>query len=165
MVDGLDRFNARWRKIPKAARVNVRAAMERTAAEIVDEMKRRAPSDTGALRDSIDWSWGGAPEGALTIGKVGGREYGALRIVIFAGGERASRKKGGGIKWRSLSHIKKGAFMLFRSPGFSHDYAKYQEFGTVKMPANPFFYPVWRARRRRVKVRISRAISKAIKES
>ena len=42
-------------------------------------------------------------------------------------------------------------------------YGRFQEFGTVKMPANPFFYPVWRARRRGAKSKITRAISKAIR--
>lgn len=135
MVDGLDKFNARWRKIPKAARVNVRAAMEDLANDIVEEMWSRAPHGaTGVLGASIGWTWGEAPKGSLTIGTVGGREYGALRITIYAGGGDAF-------------------------------YARFQEFGTVKMPANPFFFPVWRARKRRVKGRISRAISKAIKES
>ena len=68
------------------------------------------------------------------IGTVGGREYGTMRITIYAGGGDAF-------------------------------YARFQEFGTVKMPANPFFFPVWRARRKRIKNRISRAVSKGIRES
>lgn len=42
-------------------------------------------------------------------------------------------------------------------------YARFQEFGTVKMAANPFFYPVWRVRRRGAKSKITRAINKAIR--
>jgi len=42
-------------------------------------------------------------------------------------------------------------------------HARFQEFGTVKMAANPFFYPVWRTRRRGAKSKITRAISKAIR--
>jgi len=75
-----------------------------------------------------------APAGSLTIGTVGGREFGTMRITIFAGGGDAF-------------------------------YARFQEFGTVDMTANPFFFPVWRAHRRRARTRISRAISKAIRES
>lgn len=135
MVQGLDKLNRRWKAIPKAARVNVRAAMEDAANDIVEEMWSRAPQGaTGRLGASIGWTWGDAPAGTLTIGKVGGREYGTMRITIYAGGGDAF-------------------------------YARFQEFGTVNMPANPFFYPVWRVRRRRVRGRISRAISKAIRES
>lgn len=134
MVEGLDRFNRRWKAIPKNARINVRAAMEDAATNIVEEMWSRAPYDDGVLAASIGWTWGEAPAGALTIGTVGGREYGAMRITIFAGGGDAF-------------------------------YARFQEFGTQDMPANPFFYPVWRVRRKNVRSRISRAISKAIRES
>lgn len=44
-------------------------------------------------------------------------------------------------------------------------YARFQEFGTVKMAANPFFFPAWRARKRSVKTRIGRAVGKAIRET
>ena len=135
MVQGLDRFNKRWKAIPKNARKNVRAAMEDAANDIVEEMWSRAPQgETLRLGASIGWTWGDAPAGSLTIGKVGGREYGAMRITIYAGGGEAF-------------------------------YAFFQEFGTKDMPANPFFYPVWRARRKRVKARISRAVSKSIRQS
>lgn len=134
MVDGLDRFNKRWKAIPETARINVRAVLEQAAGEIVEEMWARAPYRDGVLSGSIGWTWGEAPAGSMVIGKVGGNEYGTMRITIYAGGGDAF-------------------------------YAIFHEFGTQEMPANPFFYPVWRARRRRVKARISRAMSKAIRES
>lgn len=135
MVQGLDNLNRRWSKIPKAARINVRAAMEDSANDIVEEIWFRAPHGaTGIVGASIGWTWGDAPKGTLTIGTVGGREYGTLRITIYAGGGDAF-------------------------------YARFHEFGTVKMSASPFFFPVWRARRKRIRSRISRAMSKAIKES
>lgn len=134
MVKGLDRLNRRWRAVPKNARINVRAAMEDLASDIVEEMWSRAPFRDGVLSGSIGWTWGDAPAGSMTIGKVGGKEYGAMRITIYAGGGEAF-------------------------------YARFHEFGTQDMPANPFFFPVWRARKRRVKGRISRAMSKSIRES
>ena len=134
MVKGLDRLNRRWRAIPKNARINVRAAMEDLASDIVEEMWSRAPFRDGVLSGSIGWTWGDAPAGSMTIGKVGGKEYGAMRITIYAGGGEAF-------------------------------YARFHEFGTQDMPANPFFFPVWRARKCRVKGRISRAMSKSIRES
>lgn len=44
-------------------------------------------------------------------------------------------------------------------------YARFQEFGTRNMAANPFFFPVWRLMKRRVRSRLSRAIRKAIKDA
>lgn len=140
MVDGLAKFEARWKRIPKNATINVRAAMEDMANDIVEEMWSRAPQGfTGRLGASIGWTWGDAPAGSFIIGTVGGREFATMRITIFAGGGRGTDRD---------------AF-----------YARFHEFGTIKMAANPFFFPVWRARRKRVKGRISRAISKAIRES
>lgn len=132
MVKGLDDFNRRWGAIPDKVRQAARETLEQNAEEIVADMRRAAPVDDGDLRDSINWTWGDAPEGTLTVGTVGGSEYAALRITIYAGGGDAF-------------------------------YARFQEFGTVNMPANPFFYPVWRTRKRRVKSRLTRNINKAIK--
>lgn len=43
-------------------------------------------------------------------------------------------------------------------------YARFVEFGTVKMKAEPFFFPAYRAVRKRAKSRISRATTKAAKK-
>ena len=133
-VEGLAALEARWGKVPALVRAAVSQVMEDTASEIVAEMKSIAPRETGGLAASIAWTWGDAPKGAMTIGTVGGKEYGALRITIYAGGGEAF-------------------------------YARFHEFGTVKMPAHPFFFPVWRARKRRTRGRITRAISKAMKKA
>lgn len=134
MVEGLDRLKARFDAIPVKVREAATKALEKSAEEIVQTMRRFAPVDEGDLRDSIGWTWGDAPKGTLTIGTVGGREYGTLRITIYAGGGDAF-------------------------------HASFQEFGTVKMAAHPFFFPAWRARKPRIRARISRAISKAIKDT
>jgi len=143
MVDGLDKFNARVAAIPERIRENVQKAMEAAADQIVADMKRLAPKDTGELAASIGWTWGEAPAGSMVVGTVGrgtkrraaaGGQYASMQITIYAGGGKAF-------------------------------HARFQEFGTAKMPANPFFFPVWRARRRGVKSAISGAIRKALRES
>jgi len=127
------KFERRMAAIPKAAREAVRIAMQDQADKIVEDMFNTAPQGrTLQLAGSIGWTWGDAPRGSMVIGTVGGRQYGGLRITIFAGGDEAF-------------------------------YARFQEFGTANMAANPFFYPVWRARRRRTRGAITRAIRKAIR--
>jgi HK97 gp10 family phage protein len=42
-------------------------------------------------------------------------------------------------------------------------YARWVEFGTVKMVGRPFFFPAYRAVRRRVRGRLTRATRKAAK--
>lgn len=44
-------------------------------------------------------------------------------------------------------------------------YARFVEFGTQNMSAQPFFYPAYRMNRRRAKNRIRRAIRKGVKEA
>lgn len=46
-----------------------------------------------------------------------------------------------------------------------YDYALGQEFGTQKMPANPFFFPAYRVVRRTHKGRVTRAINKTLKQA
>jgi HK97 gp10 family phage protein len=46
-----------------------------------------------------------------------------------------------------------------------YDHALGQEFGTQKMPANPFFYPAYRLTKKRIRARIKRAISKGVKDA
>lgn len=45
-----------------------------------------------------------------------------------------------------------------------YDYAMAQELGTKEMPANPFFFPVVRSLRKRIRNRLKRAGSKAVRE-
>lgn len=42
-------------------------------------------------------------------------------------------------------------------------YARWVEFGTARMSAQPFFFPAYRALRRRVRSRVARAVNKAAK--
>ena len=132
-VEGFDRLQRRWKRIPELILDNVRLAMEKMAAEIVTEMRAAAPKgETLALVNSIGWTWGDAPAGTMTIGAVGGSEYGTMRITIYAGGGDAF-------------------------------YAVYQEHGTVRMPANPYFFPVWRKKKRGWKRRMANAVKAAMR--
>jgi HK97 gp10 family phage protein len=45
-----------------------------------------------------------------------------------------------------------------------YDYARANEFGTQKMPAQPFFFPIWRARRKDVRAVIRKKIKIAVKD-
>lgn len=139
---GLDRLKRKLTvTIPAHVEKATAAAMEQGAEEIVGMMKRLAPVDSGALRDSIGWTWGDAPAGAMVLGKsksVGsrGRKY----ITIYAG----TRDK------------KLGDADAF--------YARFVEFGTQAMAPQPFFFPSYRALRKRVRSRITRSMKKAIKD-
>lgn len=137
------RLKKRFDAIPRALRDTAERVLEEEAAKLVTQMNSIKP-----LREiEIDWTWGDAPAGSLTIGKVFGQDYGKIAITIYAKAPQGS--------------------------GFS---AAWFEFGTGErvhpsgksvgaIPESPFMFPVYRANRSRVKGRLTRAIKKTIKES
>lgn len=142
MVQGIEALKAKLARYQAALQVELVGEMERQAAKVVADMKRLVPIDTGALRDSIGWTWGNAPAGSVTVGTIRrgrnkGMAYGQIIITIYAG-------------TRDKSLGSADAF-----------YARFQEFGTRKMPANPFFFPAWRANKTAVKAGLGRAIKRA----
>lgn len=76
MVEGLARVENKLRnKIPRAAQTAARDALSKGAAELVKEMQRLAPHDTGMLRNSITWEWGGGrseASGSLSVSVTAG---------------------------------------------------------------------------------------------
>lgn len=141
-IEGLDRVTRRIALIPQKAMEALAEQMEKNATELVAEMKRLVPHQSGRLEASIGWTWGDAPKGSMTLGTVGGgRRKGAgfavMRITIYAGGRG-----------------KKDPF-----------WAWFQEFGTSKMAANPFFYPTYRAKKTAIKSSATRAFKKAVKDA
>lgn len=114
--------------------------MEKGANEIVAMAKSLVPVDSGALRDSIGWTWGDAPEGSIQLGKVRASRDGDEAITIYAGTRNKS---------------------LGDADAF---YARFVEFGTQHMAPSPFFYPSYRMLKRRVKGRVTRSMKKAIRE-
>lgn len=138
MVQGLAQLERRWKAIPDRVREEVRKAMEAAALGIVADMDRLKPLP----EIEIGWTWGEAPAGSMVLGKVGGKDYGALRITIFAKGATFDAR------W----------FEFGTAPRF-HKSGKY----VGQIAAVPFFFPVWRVWRRRVKARITAAIKRGLK--
>ena len=114
--------------------------MEAGAQEIVDEMKRLVPIDSGDLRDSIGWTWGDVPAGSFVVdeirsGKNKGDQFATLRIKIYAGSRDAF-------------------------------YARFVEFGTrTGSPAQPFFYVTWSKEKAKFRRRIRASVKQAVKEA
>ncbi|TWH01447.1 HK97 gp10 family phage protein [Ochrobactrum sp. J50] len=133
-VIGLPKLRKKLEALVSVGRDEIRRAMETSADEIVALAKNLVPVDKGDLKDSIGWTWGKAPKGAMTLGKVQSDGVDSeFTITIYAGNSEAY-------------------------------YARWVEFGTQKMGAQPYFYPSYRALRRRSKSRVTRAVTKAIKK-
>ncbi|CDM57192.1 HK97-gp10 family putative phage morphogenesis protein [Rhizobium favelukesii] len=145
-IENLKRLQAKLDRLPTKVKQRIRDAMEAGADEIIAMAKALVPDDTGALRDSIGWTYGRAPKGAMTLGKVESLG-GDLTITIYAGNSESFYSRF--IEFGTQAHIAGGKFVGATIPA---------------QPARPFFYVSFRANRRRVKGRISRAITKAAKE-
>jgi len=128
-------FERRMAAIPASVRERVRFAMQDQADKIVEDMFNAAPQGD-TLRLAGSIGW--------TWGEA---PAGTMVLGTVGGRDYASMK-----------------ITIFAGGGDAF-YARFQEFGTVNMTANPFFYPVWRARRRRARSAITRAIRKGVAEA
>lgn len=147
-VMGAKALERKLAELPEAARRAIAPAMEESAREIVNLARTLAPADSGALRASIGWSWGDAPEGSMTLGTVRteGRGAGNMRIVVYAGDDRAFYARW--VEFGTRPHRAGGMYKGALHPGNA---------------PRPYFFPAYRATRKRVKSRVSRAVNKSAK--
>ncbi|MGY6251610.1 HK97-gp10 family putative phage morphogenesis protein [Bosea thiooxidans] len=135
--------------IPPAVRSAAKQALAQSADELTDAIRAAAPQGkTGKLKKSVAQTWGGgAVRYSALRGNVGQAGDPDLSVVISAGnsGVRYAHL----VEFGTAPHINGGIFA-----GTEHH-------GTR---AQPFFYPTWRRLRRRARSRISRAVTKAIKQ-
>lgn len=147
-IQGLDRLKRKLGQFPTVVREEIAKAMEQSANEIVSLAKSLAPVDDGDLQMSISWTWGDAPKGSMVLGQVksSGKGAGNVQITVFAGGGDAFYARF--IEFGTAPHVNGGRFAGSQHPGTS---------------AQPFFYPAYRATRKRAKGRVTRAVNKAAK--
>ncbi len=138
-IRGVRGLQKKLARMPEAIKEEMRKAMAQGADEVVALAKSLVPVDQGDLRDSIGWTWGDPPKGSIILGNI-------------KRSAKAQARKDAGL----LITIYAGNDQAY--------YARWVEFGTVHMTARPYFYPSYRAVRKRVKSRVTRATNKAIKQ-
>jgi HK97 gp10 family phage protein len=72
------------------------------------------------------------------------------------------RVEAGEKKGRKVVLIKAGGTATKDNGKRPYDHARANEFGTEKMKAQPFFFPVWRARRKEARKIIKAAVKRAV---
>lgn len=149
-ISGRERLLAKMAAIPQEIRKEMAEAVKQGADDIVTLQQRLAPVGTGALRDSIVATQGGAtPKYSTFKGKeTGGESDPELTVRISAG--NAQVRYAHIVEFGSAPHKNGGFFAGTEHPGTK---------------PNPFFFTGYRAMRRKVKSRISRATKKAIKKA
>jgi HK97 gp10 family phage protein len=147
-ISNLDRFNAKLKALPQAAKDEIQKAIAASADEIVDLQQRLVPVDDGDLRASIQWRWGDEKREAYSqdMGTVRGNH--ALSARISAGNPKV--RYAHLVEFGAAPHVAGGKFEGAQHPG---------------APAQPFFYPGFRTGKKRAKARISRAVRAAAKQA
>ncbi len=126
----------------------MREALETGAQQIVSTAKNLVPKDSGDLANSIGYTFGTyKPANANVRGvQAGGDGDPDLSVTIHAGDEKAFYAAF--VERGTSPHDLGGRFKGAKHPGSQ---------------AVPFFYPAYRANKKSVKARITRAMNKAIK--
>lgn len=142
-LKGLPQLKAKLIKLKQETMHSVRPSMEAAAQEIVDMMKRLVPVQHGDLQDSIGWTWGEAPKRSISMthGIAGNK------ITIFAGNEVAYYARW--VEFGTAPHINEGRFQGTENPGTR---------------PRPFFYPAYRALRKKSKLTIQKAIREGVRK-
>jgi HK97 gp10 family phage protein len=125
-IEGLERLRRRFDAMPAKARAAAVKMVNKSADELVAQMKAIAPRDKGNLRDSVR--------------KEEGRLGDVSAVVLADAKDERGRPYAARVE---LGHM---------APDGS------------QVPAEPFFYPVVRVNRARIKRRLARAISKGLRE-
>lgn len=149
-VQNLERLKRRLAAIPKAARAEIRKALEKGADEIVTMARVMAPRDDGDLVRSIGRTFGEfVPENSNVRGVVAGGGLGDpdLSVTIHAGDAKAYYAAF--VEFGTAPHPQGGLFKGTDHPGGA---------------AQPFFFPAYRLLKKRVKSRINRAVRKAARD-
>jgi HK97 gp10 family phage protein len=144
---GLRRLRQKMtRDIPQKAKSAAKLAVVQGATEIANLQQNLAPYDDGALHDSIVVT----PPGGTTppYSQPGGSQVAREGQAIITAGNTDVRYAHL-VEYGTAPHLAGGMFEGAEHPGTT---------------AQPFFFPAWRALRTRAKSRITRAISKAIKD-
>lgn len=146
-IQGLRQLNRKLKAIPASARAKARDAVVLGAGEVAAMQKSLAPVDDGDLRDSIHVTLPG--QTTPPYSQPGGqRTAGPEQAIITAGNTKV--RYAHIVEFGSAPHEQGGMFKGTQHPGTA---------------AQPFFWPAYRALRKRVRGRITRSINKAIRDA
>lgn len=156
-IQGLSSLQRKLRALPDVVKDEISKAMEKGAQDVVELAQALVPIDEMELYESIGWTWGDPPRGSITIARSRPTS-GGLKITVYAGDDDAFYARW--VEFGTAAHsVSKGggtvAGKLRASKGFG--------LGHPGAKAQPFFFVSYRARRKSVTSRITRATNKAAK--
>jgi HK97 gp10 family phage protein len=88
-LQGRARLERKLKSLSTSVKAPIRAAIAQGAEQIVAMAKNLVPEDTGALKESIGWTWGRAvPKGSIVLAATK-RLGDELTATIYAGSNEA----------------------------------------------------------------------------
>lgn len=140
---GAEQLKKNMALLPPAYLEGAKKAIEKNADALVDMAKRLAPKGSSLdLTESIRWYWAGSNE---DLGSGSGGLRAGRTSVIAAKGAL-------------------GIAAIVAAGNAKAFYARWQEFGTVNQPGQPFFYVSYRALRRSSQARMATATRTAARQ-
>ncbi|MBA1157762.1 HK97-gp10 family putative phage morphogenesis protein [Microvirga mediterraneensis] len=159
-IEGLAKLRAKLRALPAEAKAEIRQALTQSAEEVADMARRLAPYESGDLKASIKVVHGSyTPENSNVRGVSATADGDAdpdLTVSVVAGNAKAFYAAW--VEFGTAAHVIKPK----RPGGLLNINGRLIE--QVSHPGGtprPYFFPAWRANKRRVRGRITRATKKA----
>lgn len=145
-IQGLAQLTRKMRAIPQKAKDAARIAVVQGAEEIAALQRNLAPVEDGGLRGSIHVTLPGQTTPPYSQ-PGGARTAGPEETIVTAGNSKV--RYAHLVEFGTAAHINGGLFAGTQHPGTK---------------AEPFFWPGYRALKKRSRSRITRSINKAIKD-
>lgn len=151
-IDGLAKLQRKLARLKTAPRAPLVAALNAGADDLVRSMRRVAPVDKGALKASIRKEAGSSD----------------LEVKVKAGGPLTTKAVRAGVKAHDVAQGLARVAAGGAAEKGVYDYANGVEFGHrteggEHVPADPFFFPTVRIKRKGVRRRCAKAVNDAIK--
>lgn len=148
-IDGRGRMRQVLKSLPQSVRAQIRAEVLGGAESIAQVQRKLVPVKTGKLRDSIVVTPADQdpPAYAALKSKKNNFPDPELAAIVSAGNKDA--RHAGLVEHGTSPHVNAGEFPGTQNPG---------------SPAQPFFFPGFRAMVKAVKRRINKAARKGIKD-
>lgn len=149
-------FNRKLDRVIRDTQSEMRLAIGKAAQMVVEEQRRLAPVQSGALRNSITWNWGSAPKYA-TMKAVRKSRDSSMMAVISAGNEA--------VRYAHLVEFGTAPHSLAK--GASRKRGRLQDQGVMHpgATAQPFFWPGWRLARNKARRMIRKDLQTAVRRA
>ncbi len=152
-IQGVRSLARKLRDMPGPVRDNTRQAIENAARDITATMQSLVPKGrTRRLLGSIGWTWGKIPRSTFAIATA--KDISGNTLTIFAGNPEAFYARW--VEFGTRPHSLSKGSRLGKKQGKGQQHAG--------NPAQPFFFPAYRAHKKDAKRQINAAIRKAIKQ-